>query len=323
MAERYYTVPEEPEYDELIRRIENGDPVNAEDILNPVIIRLIENTAAVKRQADRLLLALGSLTTEGGDLDQALAQKVDSNDSRLTDARTPKAHAASHGSGGSDPVTPAAIGAAAASHTHKYAGSSTAGGAASSAAKLSSARSIDGMSFDGSANIAHYGTCSTAAGTAAKTVTLAGFTLVTGARISVKFTNANTAASPTLNVNGTGAKPIAKYGTTAVDANAWVAGAVVELVYDGARWLMSSAATSKLAAARSIRTNLASTAAASFDGSADIAPGVTGVLPAANGGTGFSTLVNTAYGTSRLRGITLNASVPSSVPNGCIALVYD
>ena len=33
------------------------------------------------------------------------------NDSRFTDARTPTAHAASHASGGSDPVTPAAIGA--------------------------------------------------------------------------------------------------------------------------------------------------------------------------------------------------------------------
>ena len=34
-----------------------------------------------------------------------------------TDARTP-AHAASHGSGGSDPVSPAAIGAAAVAHDH-------------------------------------------------------------------------------------------------------------------------------------------------------------------------------------------------------------
>ena len=320
-----------------------------------MITRLIENTAAVKRQADRLLLALGSLTDEGGELDQALAGKVDSSDSRLSDARTPKAHASTHGSGGSDPVTPAAIGAAAASHTHNYAGSASAGGAAASAAKLSTARTIDGMPFDGSANIVHYGACATAAATAAKVVTLAGFTLVTGARISVKFTYANTAASPTLNVNGTGAKPIAKYGTTAVDANAWLAGAVAELVYDGARWIISSsggsnpitpasigaaaashthnyagsasaggAATSaaKLSTARTIQTNLASTAAASFNGSANATPGVTGVLPVANGGTGISTLTNTAYTTSRLRGITLNASLPSSVPNGCIALVY-
>lgn len=48
----------------------------------------------------------------------ALALKVDSTDARLSDARTPTAHAASHATGGTDAVTPAAIGAAAASHTH-------------------------------------------------------------------------------------------------------------------------------------------------------------------------------------------------------------
>lgn len=46
----------------------------------------------------------------------------------------------------------------------------------------------------------------------------------------------------------------------------------------------------KLATARTIRTNLASTATASFDGSANVAPGVTGTLPVANGGTGATTL---------------------------------
>lgn len=44
-----------------------------------------------------------------------------------------------------------------------------------------------------------------------------------------------------------------------------------------------------LATARTIRTNLASTSAASFNGSANITPGVTGILPVANGGTGSST----------------------------------
>lgn len=42
----------------------------------------------------------------------------------------------------------------------------------------------------------------------------------------------------------------------------------------------------KLETARTIRTNLASTSTASFDGSANVTPGVTGTLPAANGGTG-------------------------------------
>lgn len=44
-----------------------------------------------------------------------------------------------------------------------------------------------------------------------------------------------------------------------------------------------------LETARNIRVNLASTTAASFDGTANASPGVTGVLPIANGGTGSST----------------------------------
>ena len=45
----------------------------------------------------------------------------------------------------------------------------------------------------------------------------------------------------------------------------------------------------KLTTARMIRTNLASTSAASFNGTANITPGVTGTLPIANGGTGGTT----------------------------------
>ena len=81
-------------------------------------------------------------------------------------------------------------------------------GNAGTATKLKNKRTIDGVQFDGSANVHHYGSCSTAAGTAEKAVTLAGFTLATGARITVRFTVTNTAANPTLNVNSTGAKPI-------------------------------------------------------------------------------------------------------------------
>lgn len=51
----------------------------------------------------------------------------------------------------------------------------------------------------------------------------------------------------------------------------------------------NAATATKLATARTIRTNLASTATASFDGSANVTPGVTGVLSAANGGTGRTT----------------------------------
>lgn len=44
----------------------------------------------------------------------------------------------------------------------------------------------------------------------------------------------------------------------------------------------------KLTTARTIRTNLASTSAASFDGTSNITPGVTGTLPITNGGTGLT-----------------------------------
>ncbi len=45
----------------------------------------------------------------------------------------------------------------------------------------------------------------------------------------------------------------------------------------------------KLAASRTVRTNLGSTSTASFDGSANITPGVTGTLALGNGGTGATT----------------------------------
>ena len=294
MAEKFYDIPENPVYSAEIRRIQNSDPVNADTVVNPVIQQLLTNIISVKAQADDLLGQLSALTQPGGDLEQALAG-ITISKSQITDwpgSMTPTAHAASHGAKGADPVTPAAIGAAAADHTHNYAGSGSAGGAATSAAKLATAWYIDGMSFNGAADIVHFGTCATAAGTAAKAATITGFKLVTGARIAIKFSAANTVANPTLNVNGTGAKAIKKYGTTAVDVNAWVAGAVVEFTYDGTNWLMDTAVASRLAAARSFRTNLASTTAVNFDGSANVTPGVTGVLPVANGGTGANSLAS-------------------------------
>lgn len=100
---------------------------------------------------------------------------------------------------------------------------------------LATKRTIDGMQFDGSANIHHYAECSTAAATAAKTVTLSGFTLTTGARIIVRFTVTNTASNPTLNVNGTGAKAI-QYRNAAISAGYLAANRLREFVYDGSAW---------------------------------------------------------------------------------------
>ena len=85
-----------------------------------------------------------------------------------------------------------------------------------------------------------YGTCATAANEAAKVATCANFDkLIEGVTIFIKFTNSNTASTPTLKVNSTDAKAIKRYGTTAPSTAAstsWQAGSVVALTYDGSYW---------------------------------------------------------------------------------------
>ena len=85
--------------------------------------------------------------------------------------------------------------------------------------------------------------CSTAAATAAKTVSYTGFTLTDYKRVYVQFTNGNTANQPTLNVNGTGAKSIL-YAGQALRANVRdynngcyiPAATTLELVYYNSYW---------------------------------------------------------------------------------------
>lgn len=119
-------------------------------------------------------------------------------------------------------------------------GALASGGTAAAAAKLAAARTIDGVSFDGTAAVKHYGTCSTAAATADKVVSLAGFSLAAGARVTVKFTYENDASNPTLNVNATGAKPIMIDADHAGRGGIWGNGRAVEFVYDGACWVLVS-----------------------------------------------------------------------------------
>lgn len=83
-----------------------------------------------------------------------------------------------------------------------------------------------------------YGTCSTAAGTAAKTVTCDGLTLRTSSTFSVKFTN-TVQANATLNVNSIGAKPI-YYKGKAITAEIIKAGDTATFLYDGTHFVLTA-----------------------------------------------------------------------------------
>lgn len=90
------------------------------------------------------------------------------------------------------------------------------------------------------------GTCSTAAGTTAKVVTLddsTDFSLKAGVRVAVTFQYGNSATTPTLNVNSTGAKTIAipssatAYSTgNGTTYNTWGAYETVLFTYTGTYW---------------------------------------------------------------------------------------
>lgn len=115
--------------------------------------------------------------------------------------------------------------------------------ATTSAAGLMSA--TDKAKVD-STNVA-WGSCSTAAGTAAKEVTITGNTnwvLKEGSIIGVKFTNTNTASSVTLNVNNTGAKSIAYNTNRPYTGNsnmiAGYANRTLMYMYDGTYWVWIS-----------------------------------------------------------------------------------
>jgi hypothetical protein len=146
-----------------------------------------------------------------------------------------------------------------------------------------------------------YATCSTAAATAAKVAACTDFKLKTGSVVLVKFTTYNTAASPTLNVNSTGAKAMVAYGTTAIQTYSWQAGQAVLFVYDGTSWvaLVQPWATTtyygitKLTSSTSsTSTTLAATASAvkaAYDRNSWDSITLTNALGLAYGGTGATT----------------------------------
>ena len=191
-------------------------------------------------------------------------------------------------------------------------------GNANTATKLQTARTINGVSFDGTANItiADSTKLPIAGGTMTGDLTLKGnptADLMAATKKYVddsvasagggdvlaagnnSFTGANTFQNLVTMVGGI----VFTSGTTTL---AWKNATQIVATINASTYTGNSATATKLATARTITANLASSTAGSFDGSANITVGVTGTLPIANGGTGLtsapSMLVNLASKTA-------------------------
>lgn len=178
-------------------------------------------------------------------------------------------------------------------------------GNAKTATKLETARTINGVSFDGTANItiADSTKLPIAGGTMTGDLTLKGnptADLMAATKKYVddsvasagggdvlaagnnSFTGANTFQNLVTMVGGV----VFTSGTTTL---AWKNATQIIATINASTYTGNSATATKLATARTITANLASSTAGSFDGSANITVGVTGTLPIANGGTGATT----------------------------------
>lgn len=125
-----------------------------------------------------------------------------------------------------------------------------------------------------SANMGHllndkvnfYGVCSTAAATAAKTASTANgdFALETGAKIVVKFTNGNAAATPTLNVDSTGAVDIYQNGA-AITEDLEADGSYI-FVYNGTQFDLVGGGDSSVSVVDNLRSSSATDALSANQG---------------------------------------------------------
>ena len=178
-------------------------------------------------------------------------------------------------------------------------------GNANTATKLATARTINGVAFDGTANItiADSTKLPIAGGTMTGDLTLKGnptADLMAATKKYVddsvasagggdvlaagnnSFTGANTFQNLVTMVGGV----VFTSGTTTL---AWKNATQIVATINASTYTGNSATATKLATARTITANLASSTAGSFDGSANITVGVTGTLPIAKGGTGATT----------------------------------
>ena len=58
MADEYYKIPDEPQFSlDDIRKVQNNDPVNAETVVNPLIMWILENIAAVHKNSTNVAIS--------------------------------------------------------------------------------------------------------------------------------------------------------------------------------------------------------------------------------------------------------------------------
>ena len=191
-------------------------------------------------------------------------------------------------------------------------------GNANTATKLQTARTINGVSFDGTANItiADSTKLPIAGGTMTGDLTLKGNPTADLMAATKKYVDDSVASAGGGDVlaagdnSFTGANTfqnlVTMVGgavfTSRTTTLAWKNATQTVATINASTYTGNSATATKLATARTIKANLASSTAGSFDGSANITVGVTGTLPIANGGTGLtsapSMLVNLASTTA-------------------------
>ena len=83
----------------------------------------------------------------------------------------------------------------------------------------------------------NYTTCGSNAGDQVKLISDDGFELSTHLRLLVMMTNTNTNSTPKFNINNTGVKDVWYNGSIASDTNTWSAGEVLDIYYDGNKYV--------------------------------------------------------------------------------------
>ena len=86
----------------------------------------------------------------------------------------------------------------------------------------------------------NYTICGSNAGDQVKLISDDGFELSTHLRLLVRMNNTNTHATPRFNINNTGIKDVWYNGSVASDINTWAAGEVLDVYYDGTKYITNT-----------------------------------------------------------------------------------